>query len=198
MEKQKIIAISGSPRKNGNTETLLDWTIESAVATGADVKKYNVCSIRFSPCKECGACSKTGECIQDDDLRAILPEFMAADKVIIATPVFFMNMPAQLKAFIDRFQCLWAKKVQLGQPLRGDSKRHTGYLIAAGGTKGQSLFNGLNQTIKCFYQIMDIEFDEASSLYYWRIDENGAIARRDGAREEAAKLGEIIAATDML
>jgi multimeric flavodoxin WrbA len=196
VEKLKVFGIAGSPRTNGNTETLLDWALESAGARGADVRKIRVCSMKFSPCLECGCCDATGECVQDDDMHDIYPEFLAADRIVIATPMFFMNMPAQMKAFIDRFQCLWARKYLLNQPLRADPGQHAGYVLAAGGTKGQSLFHGLNQLLKCFFSIVDVDFDEASSLYYWKIDKKGAIEKREGAREEAAALGELIAKRD--
>ncbi|MFA6449462.1 MAG: flavodoxin family protein [bacterium] len=196
MDKLTVLGIAGSPRRKGNSETLLDWTLESAAARGAAVEKIRACDLKFSPCRECGSCNKTGVCVQDDEMQLIYPKFLAADRVIIATPMFFMNMPAQMKAFVDRFQCLWAKKYLLKQPLRDDNRVRRGYAVAVGGTKGQSLFNGLNQLFKCFYPILDIEFEEADSLYFRSVDEKGAIASHPAAKAGAAALGEKIALGD--
>jgi multimeric flavodoxin WrbA len=193
MKKTTVLGIAGSPRLKGNSETLLDWTLESAASHGAATEKMRVCDLKLHPCRECGACGKTGLCSQNDDMHLIYPKFLAADHVIIATPVFFMNMPAQLKAFVDRFQCLWAKKHILHLPLRDDNSIHKGYVLAVGGTKGKTLFDGLNQVLKCFYPILDIEFDEANSLYYRTIDDKGEIAGHATAREDAAALGRKIA-----
>jgi len=104
-----------------------------------------------------------------------------------------MNMPAHLKGFIDRFQCLWSKKYLLKQPLREDKKPHIGYTLAIGGTKGASLFNGLNLLLKCFFPIVDVEFNENNSLYYRSVDEKGAIEVHPTAKNDSKALGAIIA-----
>jgi len=193
MENTFVLGISGSPRKNGNSETLLDWTLEAATEEGARVEKIRVCDLKFQPCLECGACNTTGVCIQNDDMQQVFPRFLSADSIVIATPMFFMNMPAHLKGFIDRFQCLWSKKYLLKQPLREDKKPHIGYTLAIGGTKGASLFNGLNLLLKCFFPIVDVEFNENNSLYYRSVDEKGAIEVHPTAKNDSKALGAIIA-----
>ncbi|HOX28412.1 MAG TPA: flavodoxin family protein, partial [bacterium] len=73
-------------------------------------------------------------------------------------------------------------------------KTRRGYSIAIGGTKGPSLFNGLNLLLKCFFSIVDIEYDEEKSLFYRSVDEKGAIMRHETAADDARRLGRLIAA----
>lgn len=188
----KILGIAGSPRKGGNSETLLDWALEAAAARGAEAAKIRVCDLNISGCRECGGCEREGVCVVDDDMQKVYPEFLGAERVIVATPVFFMGAPSQLKAFIDRFQCVWSRKFVLGMPVRdeADSRARLARVIAVGGTKGQSLFNGLNLMMKVFFRNTEFEFDEESSLYYRSVDRKGAISEHPAAREDAFRLAE--------
>jgi multimeric flavodoxin WrbA len=193
--KLKILGIAGSPREGGNSETLLDWTLEAAAACGAAVEKLRVCDLHISGCRECGGCVSDGKCVIDDDMQKVYQKVLDADWVVVATPMFFMNVPSQLKAFIDRFQCVWTRKFVLGKPLRDESDAciHRGLVLAVGGTKGQSLFTGLNLMMKVFFRITEIEFDERNSLYYKSVDGKGAIAAHETARADAVRVGVFIA-----
>ena len=98
-----ILILSGSPRKGGNTEMLVD-----AFARGASqhhhVEIVYVRDVRVSPCLGCNACFKAnGICAQKDDMSAIYEKMSQADMLVIASPVYFYGISAQLKAVIDRF-----------------------------------------------------------------------------------------------
>ena len=98
-----ILILSGSPRKGGNTEMLVD-----AFARGASqhhhVEIVYVRDVKVSPCLGCNACFKTnGICAQKDDMSAIYEKMSQADMLVIASPVYFYGISAQLKAIIDRF-----------------------------------------------------------------------------------------------
>ncbi|HOO57644.1 MAG TPA: flavodoxin family protein [bacterium] len=190
---KKILAVAGSPRKGGNSETLLDRVIRSAEEHGAEVKKIRVCDLKINGCLHCDYCVEHGECVQDDDMRGIYPEFFSADVILVATPMFFMNVPSQLKAFIDRFQCMWAKRFVLKQPLREDGVRPRGVMLAVGGTKGKSLFNGLDLLMSVFFDITDVGFDREASLYYRSIDGRGEIEKHETAMQDADALGRMLA-----
>ena len=92
-----IVYISGSPRKNSNTDYLLKITL--SVAGGHFIK---LADYRIEPCKSCRACQKLGKCVIDDDMcNIIIPTLLKADAVVIGSPVYFNNVSAQTKAFID-------------------------------------------------------------------------------------------------
>jgi len=196
MSGLKILGVSGSPRKGGNSETLLDWTLEAAETAGGDVEKIRVCSLDINPCRHCGWCDTRGECVQKDGMGDIYKKYLAADRIVIATPLFFMNAPAQLKAFIDRFQCMWAKRYLLKKELRETGMEPRGWLLALGGTKGPSLFDGIDQLMKCFYSITDVRFDSGRSLRYRSVDHAGDILDHATARADAEALGRLIASED--
>lgn len=90
----KILGISGSPRRHGNTETLLDSFLEGAKAAGASVEKVVLKEINYSPCRGCNACHKTGECIVKDDAPGLYEKILAADCLAVASPIYSMGITA--------------------------------------------------------------------------------------------------------
>jgi multimeric flavodoxin WrbA len=98
----KILAIVGSPRPKGNTNYLVDQALEEAEALGAQVTKIELSKYKVSPCLGHDDCSSFDSCTQRDDAEWILDEFLNAHGVILATPVYWYNVSAQMKAFIDR------------------------------------------------------------------------------------------------
>ena len=107
---------------------------------------------------------KKGFCPIDDDVRdEIYPLLRQAEVVVIATPIFFYNMTAQLKAVIDRCQTFWARKYKLKLKDPGANMRR-GFLLAVGATRGKNLFEGLNLTTQYFFDAIGAQFE--GSLTY--------------------------------
>ncbi len=101
-----IIYVSGSPRKGSNTDYLLNLLMDQ---TGGEF--FKLTDYHVEPCKSCWACRKTGSCVLQDDMSSIIiPKLLAADAIVLGTPVYFSNVTAQLKAFIDR---TWSIRKQL-------------------------------------------------------------------------------------
>jgi len=98
----KILAIVGSPRLKGNTNYLVDRAFEEASRLGADTEKIIVSQYELNPCLGHDDCASFESCLQKDDANWILDRFHKADGVILATPVYYYNVSAQMKAFIDR------------------------------------------------------------------------------------------------
>lgn len=107
----KVIGIIGSPRKKGNTHFLVDKALKSAEEYGAEVELYNLGEMDIEPCNACDICKLTGECPKDDGINEILSKLEDVQGIIIGSPVYFGNVSAQLKIFIDR-----------SRPLRADFK----------------------------------------------------------------------------
>jgi len=102
-----ILVLLGSPRKNGNTEMLADAFIEGAQKSGNTVEKVCLRELKINGCLGCGYCKRNnGQCLQKDDMEGVYKLINEADMLVLATPVYFYTMSAQLKAAIDR---LYAK-----------------------------------------------------------------------------------------
>ena len=101
MEK-RVLILSGSPRKGGNSDLLCDEFARGAREAGHQVEKIRVQEQKIAPCLACYGCRGTGMCVQKDDMAAILEKMVAADVLVLATPVYFYSMDGQLKTLIDR------------------------------------------------------------------------------------------------
>jgi len=109
-----VLGLQGSPRLNGNTSLLLRAFMEEAENLGASTYTVNAYLKNITPCKELKVCETKGFCpIKDDMDNEIYSLFWDADLIVMATPVFFYSVPAQLKALIDRSQNQWARKYKL-------------------------------------------------------------------------------------
>ena len=109
-----LLGISGSPKTNGLTGLLLDKALEGAEASGAHTEKIILHDLNFKACQECGGCDETGVCVLDDDMRPIYEKLVKADAVVVASPVYFGSITAQLKAMIDRCHSSWMAKEKWG------------------------------------------------------------------------------------
>jgi Multimeric flavodoxin WrbA len=102
MEK-KVLVLSGSPRKGGNSDTLCDSFIEGAQSAGHQAEKIFIRDSNINYCTGCGVCiDRTKGCSQKDDMKDILAKMVAADVIVMATPVYFYTMNGQMKTLIDR------------------------------------------------------------------------------------------------
>jgi multimeric flavodoxin WrbA len=97
-----VVGIVGSPRRGGNTEIMVREALESARQAGAETELVLVADCRISPCDGCGACTEGDGCVIEDDMQRIYEKLERADGIIFGTPVYFINVSAQAKAFIDR------------------------------------------------------------------------------------------------
>lgn len=99
---KKIIIISGSPRKGGNSDILCDEYIKGAQESGNTTEKIYLKDKKMGFCTACYGCRETHECVQKDDMTEILEKMVLADVIVLATPVYFYMMDAQMKVMIDR------------------------------------------------------------------------------------------------
>ena len=156
----KILGVYGSPRKGGNTDQLLDKALEGARSTGAEVAQVYARKLEMSGCIECGGCDKTGKCVVKDDMQKVYPMFEEADVIILASPIFFYGMTAQVKAVIDRSQAMWSKRMLEKTPEeRKTYDQGKGYLIAVAATKGKNLFEGVEMVARYFFDALDMSYE---------------------------------------
>lgn len=100
--KKKVLMISGSPRKGGNSEILLGQFEKGAREAGNEVEKVDLREKKIAPCMACYGCRGTKTCVQKDDMGELLEKMVEADVLVLATPVYFYSMDGQLKTMIDR------------------------------------------------------------------------------------------------
>jgi multimeric flavodoxin WrbA len=188
VEAVSVLAVASSPRRNGNSERLLDELIAGARSIGANVEKAVLSDYRISPCTECGGCVETGKCVIDDDFQEFYSRYFSMDRIVLATPVFFMCVSAQAKTLIDRGQALWIRKYVLKQRITArEGFPRKGYLIATGGSGLPNTFDCSKTVAKCFYKTIDMEF--ADSLCVNRVDCLGEVDRHPEALKSAFELG---------
>lgn len=100
---KKIVIITGSPRVHGNSDSLAEAFIEGAKASGNKVTRFDAGRMYIRGCNDCKYCfSNNGECVIRDDMQEIYPALYEADMLVLASPVYWYGLTAQIKAMIDR------------------------------------------------------------------------------------------------
>ncbi len=190
----KVLGISTSPRLNANSDLLLQQALAGAESAGAEIEYISLRDLTIAPCIECNSCYKQGACIVEDDYQMLSSKMLEADRLILATPIFFMTFCAQAKALIDRCQCLWAHKYVLKQPLITTGRDRRAMVIAVGGTKSKKMFDSIRLTAKYFLDVLEMHY--AVTLFFNNIDAPGRIKQHPSAMNEAFRLGRELASTD--
>ncbi len=111
----RVLGIVCSPRKDGNTEIMVEEALKTAREAGAETDIFLVTGKKIEGCRHCGSCVKTGKCVTEDDMQSLYPLMEAADGIIFASPVYFHSCTSQAKAIIDRTFCYLQKQ----RPLKG-------------------------------------------------------------------------------
>ena len=184
----KVLAIMVSPRLKGNTDLLLEEALKGAKSQQAEIEKIVVDKLKITPCREYYGCLKDGNCVIRDDMDDIYPKLLEADGIIVASPMFFYGLSAQLKALIDRCQALWARRYIL-KNLPGSARK--GVFIAVGATRGRQLFDGSILTVKYFFHAFGVEY--VDELLIRGVDKRGEIKEHPEALSDAFELGRRLA-----
>ncbi len=180
-----LLAIHGSPRKNGNTEILLD-TFLNGINQHFIVEKIRLSELNYQPCLECGKCEKQGTCILQDDFQLLYEKILKADFLVVATPVFFYNHTSYVQAFFERFQVFWIRKYLLKLP-HPFNKQPKGILLSLGATKGAKIFEA---TIRSFKYVLDTIYGKyVGGLFFRNIEKKGEILNYPEYLEKAKNLG---------
>ena len=170
----ETLILTGSPRKNSNTEILAAAVAGQLQDNNVSVHLQRLADLNIHPCLGCGGCEKEGNCVIDDDMQALYPRIVSADKIIIASPIYFYGLTAQTKAFVDRCQALWSRKYILKQRIPAGNQRK-GYLISVAATRGKQVFTGAELCARYVFDAMDVLYD--GGLFYPGVDTRGAIRK---------------------
>jgi multimeric flavodoxin WrbA len=190
----RLVAIYGSPRRKGNTAALLGRAAAGARDAGAEVQEFVLRDLKISPCLEIYKCkSDDGRCAIRDDFETVRDAILAADGLMIASPIFFYTVSAHTKALMDRCQSLWVKKYWIdGTPHNAWDAKRLGLFISVGATRGKKLFDGALLTMKYFMDTLDMELWR--SLLYRELDLAGEVENHPNYLEEAGQAGRDFAA----
>ena len=148
----KVIAFLGSPRKDGNSELLLKEAVRGIDEAGLNVHMFNLSLMNISPCQNCGGCEDTGTCIVEDEMYQIYDAIRTADRIILASPIFFFGISAQAKIMIDRCQAFWCEKYLLKKPIPEGEYGRKGLLLLVGGMKKEIGIQCAEATAKAFFR----------------------------------------------
>jgi len=188
----KVLGIAGSPRHGGNTDILLEEALKGARSAGAETETIVISKLDIAPCLHCDGCLKEGCCVIEDDMQSVYPKLREADRIILASPMFFMGLTAQVKALIDRCQALWAIKYVLKQPLALNSGgERKGFFLSVGGTGFKENFDSPRPILKSWLAVIYVKF--IGELTYAKVDEKGAIKEHPTALQDAFEAGKRLA-----
>lgn len=148
---KKIVVLTGSPRKNGNSFAMTQAFVEAAKARGHEVTRFDTAMMNVGGCHACETCFKTGKaCSFDDDFNLMAPAIQEADAVVFSMPVYWYTMPAQIKAVLDKmFSFMVAEK-----PIGGKESA----LLACCEEDDMAVFDGVR-----------IPYEKSLELLKWKI-----------------------------
>jgi multimeric flavodoxin WrbA len=193
----KVLAIAGSPRRHGNSETLLDWVLdEMRKEKDVAVEKISLDEADVHPCKGCNACEILNECVQRDGMDVLGPKVTSCHVMVVSAPIFCMGINAQTKAMIDRFQVFRSRKYVLKLPVVDQELKgkRLGVFLSTAGQDWDHVFDGAVPTVKCMFHVVDIPDRDIHYLMVNNVDEKGAILSHPTAKRDAEKLArEVIA-----
>lgn len=185
----RVIGVSGSPHRHGNTETLLDAFLEGARGASAEVEKVVLSTLSYAPCRGCNLCHRTGICVVKDDAVPLLERMAEADVLAVASPIYSMGVTAELKGLIDRAQYLWARRF-VTNTLDYSPEHlalHRGVFLATAGSDWPGVFDAAYPVVRALFS--GIGFEYAENLVYDAMDRHGGVRGHPAALAEAAAAG---------
>ena len=139
--KKNVVILSASPRRKGNSDILCDEFMKGATEASHDVEKIFLADKNIKYCTGCGVCNTTHECVQKDDMKEILVKLLKADVIVMASPVYFYTINAQMKTLIDRIVPQYTSL----------SNKEFYFIITAAETD----LNMMERSIECFRGLLD-------------------------------------------
>jgi multimeric flavodoxin WrbA len=194
MEHPRIVALYGSPRRHGNTATLLKQAVAGARDAGARVEEFVLRDLKLSACLEIYSCRQDGECRIQDDFQKVREQVLASAGLMLASPIFYYAVSAHTKILMDRFHSLWVKKHWVDaerNPAPG--ARRKGLFISAGATRGRRLFDGTLLSVRYFFDTLDMDLWRA--LLYRGLEHAGEAQAHAGYLDETYRAGRDLAET---
>ena len=182
----KVLAVVGSPRKGGNSDTLVEAILEGASGAGAEAEKLYLNSLQIRGCQACNACRSCvdDECVQDDDMtRIVHPRLRSCDAFVIATPIYYFGASAQTKLFLDRWYALGGQE---GDPHALQGKRAA---IAIAYADADPFSSGAAHAMATFRDAINWVGARLVGVVHGSAEARGEIARNQALIVQARQLG---------
>jgi len=187
----EVLAIKGSPRAKGNTDTLVDEAAGGALDAGHNVTTLVLRKLDYRGCVNCGGCNTDGVCHVTDAMHAVFGLLDAHEHIILGAPMFFMSLPWLVKSMIDRGQVYWARKFVL-KTGTGRAKPGGNLLaLLVGGTDFKTLFDSPAIVLRAWCVALELKLHMGLTLR--GIDRVGDIRKHPDALAKARELGARIA-----
>jgi len=171
----KVLGVSGSPRKRGNTDILLSEALTAASKAGAETELLAVRDWQIKPCDGCRSCRQTGKCHIKDDMQVLYGKLLDADGIIFGTPVYLWSMTGTLKIFMDRTYALMYPYLRLANKVGG-------IIVVAART-------GVTNTSSTFYLFFACNHMFAADYVNGYAADKGSIVKDKHAMKAAWELG---------
>jgi len=178
-----VLILKGSPRKKGNSAVLADQVAAGAKEAGAEVESVSLHNLNIQPCDACDLCHEKGEgCVIQDDMQTLYPKLRRADAILLASPIYWFTLNAQLKTCIDRW---YALETEQGNALRG---KQIGIVLTYGDTDLYTS-GGINAiyTFQAMFRYLQAEI---VGMVYGTALEIGDAEKQPALIERAYKLGQ--------
>jgi len=187
MSPKYILVLKGSPREKGNSSLLADRAAEGARTAGAEVESFDLQVLNIQPCTACEACHETPEegCIIEDGMRDLYPRLRRADGILIASPIYFFTMSAQVKLLVDRWYALEGPQ---GNALKG---KPFGIILTYGDT--DPFTSGAINAMRTFQDITRYIRAEIAGFVYGTASDPGDVLKQPKLMEQAYQLGQKLA-----
>lgn len=187
MGEQRIVVLVGSPRPEGNTMILVERLKSGAEPLGARVDVVRLHDMEIRPCSACGACKDDDDkdCVIDDDMARIYPMLRSADAVVIASPIYWWNISAQTKLFIDRCDALDGPS---GNVL---GKKRVAVMLVYGGSDAFS--SGAVNALRAFQDAFNYIGSDVVGMIHGSASGAGAVLQNETLLEKAVDLGRRLA-----
>lgn len=158
----KVTCILGSPRRGGNTDRLAQEFLKGAASRGFGHELVIPTDLGISPCDGGNQCFGDGRCIVRDGMNEIYDRILSSSYLLVATPVYFMGPPGSLKAFIDRFQAVWARSALLKTFDPGDREwraTHKAFALIVGASpEGTGMYRPTRSILKAFFNVTGFSY----------------------------------------
>lgn len=183
-----MLAILSSPRRNGNSELALRSFYRAAEEKNIPVEIARLHELRMETCRGCERCAADGVCIVKDTMEPFYDKVATVKGLVLATPIYFGSLSAQLKIFMDRFQCWWQAKYRLKNPFVDLRQNKAGFIICTGALYRKDFGDNIEAIGKVFFHTINYHF--GGFLFLPGLDQKGDIKNDPAALKAAYDAGE--------
>ncbi|MCG2712525.1 MAG: flavodoxin family protein [Candidatus Omnitrophica bacterium] len=188
-KQTQILGIMASPRKGGNADILLEEVLKAARQSQAITEKIIINDLSFIPCQACEDTREDGRCKIEDDFQKIYEAVLRADSIVVASPIYFGSISAQLKMLIDRFQCYWRAKYVT--KTIDEALMKQGGFICVQASSENIFFDNARSIMKNFFNTAGIEY--CREIFCSGLEKKGSVKEKPDYMEKAAAMGEKLA-----